>query len=244
MSQQKREGDRTETREFYLNRGNRHRRLGNYAKAVEELQKAVAIDPKDANAYSDLGTTYALMKDHEQAVFCFETALALEPRDPSVYYKLGNAYVAAEKFQEAKLITTVALEFNENQARVHYVLGRAYFGLRIFDKALHHFQIARDLTSDEDKTEVNFDYFIGHTQILLGEFDLALAHLQRALVQEPEASSLHAIIALVYVKQGKFDAAEASIADAFLLNPTCTYAYLVLEQLEAYQNVRKQEEQI
>ncbi len=244
MSQQKQKGNRTKIRELHLKRGDRHRQLGNYAKAVEELQKAIAIDPQYTDAYSSLGMTHTLMKNREQAISCFEKALALDANDVSVYYKLGNAYVEAERFDEAKAITTAALEFNADLEKVHYVLGRTYFGMKIFDEALHHFQLSHELASDEDRADVNFDYFIGHTQALLGDFDLALAHFQKALAQEPDVSSLHAIIAMVYVKQGKFDEAEDSIADAFLLNPTCVYAYLALEQLEACQNSRNQEEQI
>lgn len=224
-----------QTRDLYLKRGIQHNRQGNYAKAVAAIQKAIAIDPNYAEAHSNLGIAHTLMKNREQAISCFEKALTLDPENPSMYYKLGYAYVEAGRFEEAKDITTAALAFNENLEKIHYVLGRTYIGLNIYDKALYHFQTARALASDEDEEEIDFDFFIGSTLVLLGELDSALEHFQKCLARNPGVSSVHATIALIYLKQGEFEEAERSLSEALLLNPTCPSTHHVLEKFEEAQ---------
>ncbi len=110
--------------------------------------------------------------------------------------------------------------------------------LNVYEKALHHFQQARELGLDI----VEIDFYIGNTYAFLGKYDLALEHLQQSLTQNPEIPMVHNSIALVYMRQGKFEEAEEYITDALFLDSNCEATYEVLELFEKEQEAQKQEE--
>lgn len=64
----------------------------------------------------------------------------------------------------------------------------------------------------------------------------------QSLTQNPEIPMVHNSIALVYMRQGKFEEAEEYITDALLLDSGCEATYEVLELFEKEQEAQKQEE--
>jgi tetratricopeptide (TPR) repeat protein len=57
------------------------------------LQKAVALDPKLAEAYGLLGNLYAEQHDYDKSIPEYKRSLELDPRIPETHYRLGVAYV-------------------------------------------------------------------------------------------------------------------------------------------------------
>ncbi len=52
----------------------------NYLKAVEMYQKALALDPENADAYLQIGIIYDdNLKDEKKAIYCYRKYLALDP---------------------------------------------------------------------------------------------------------------------------------------------------------------------
>lgn len=52
-----------------------------YASAIEEFQKALSIDPNNANVYKELGTAYYLSKQYDKMLENFKKYLDLSPGD-------------------------------------------------------------------------------------------------------------------------------------------------------------------
>jgi len=50
-----------------------------YSEAIEACNKALQIDPKDAEAYNCLGSIYCIMKEYNDAISAFQKALAINP---------------------------------------------------------------------------------------------------------------------------------------------------------------------
>jgi cytochrome c-type biogenesis protein CcmH/NrfG len=63
--------------------------LGNYPKAAETYEKAVALDPKNADVITDLGVCLRRMKKPEQAVAKFREALKINPGHAVALFNLG-----------------------------------------------------------------------------------------------------------------------------------------------------------
>lgn len=240
MAQQRRRKNRAKIKAAYLKRGDMYNRRREFTKAKAAFLKVLAIDADDADAHHNIGITYMALEAPETAVSHFKKALALNPKMSEVYYKLGYVYVELKRFEDAEEMGTAALaaDRDEEKEKAHYVLGRAYIGLDAYKKALHHFQQARELGLDT----IELDFYIGNTYAFLGEYDLALEHLQQSLTQNPEIPMVHNSIALVYMRQGKFEEAEEYITDALLLDSGCEATYEVLELFEQEQKAQKQEE--
>ena len=78
-----------------------------YNKALETAQKAVAVDNRNANAYSVIGQIYfSGLKDYKQAFENFEQARSLNNKDADVVYFLWATSEKLHKTQDAKQFKT------------------------------------------------------------------------------------------------------------------------------------------
>jgi Flp pilus assembly protein TadD len=59
--------------------------------ADAELERAVRIQPKFAEAWSDLGWARRMLSDEKGAMQAFEKSVLLNPKDPVAQYRLGTA---------------------------------------------------------------------------------------------------------------------------------------------------------
>lgn len=57
------------------------------------LKKSIALDPKQADAYMQLGNFYADKREYAKSVPEYESALKLNPNLPDAHYRLGQDYV-------------------------------------------------------------------------------------------------------------------------------------------------------
>jgi tetratricopeptide (TPR) repeat protein len=57
------------------------------------LEKAIALDPKFAEAYDLLGNLYSEQHDYEKSIPVYTRSLELNPNTPETHYRLGVAYV-------------------------------------------------------------------------------------------------------------------------------------------------------
>jgi Flp pilus assembly protein TadD len=65
---------------------------GDYPQAVALWQKLLELNPRDADAYYNLGITYGLSGRLPEAIATFTHYLTLQPKDPEAYSNLGAAY--------------------------------------------------------------------------------------------------------------------------------------------------------
>lgn len=74
--------------------GNIHNLLGNTEKATLFYEHATESNQEYADAWFNLGLTYAHAKRHKDCIKCFEKVIKLTPNYPYSYYALGLAYEA------------------------------------------------------------------------------------------------------------------------------------------------------
>jgi len=75
----------------YLNlRGSSYAKLGKTAEAGTDFEQAIMLNPKDTEAYYNLGLLLLQVRSHEQAVRAFEQALDLFPQSEKLLTALGS----------------------------------------------------------------------------------------------------------------------------------------------------------
>lgn len=94
----------------YEERGNSWASLGEYQKAVDDLEKAVALGKKDSGLYASIAYTYYLMDDAQQASTWAEKAVAAAPDDIWAQFDLGQYQLALGKVDVAEPIYARAME--------------------------------------------------------------------------------------------------------------------------------------
>ncbi len=127
----------------YNNRGNAYASLGNYTQAIEDLQKAIELNPRYVEAYNNRGYVYMKLGDYRQAIEDLQKAIELNPKYAEAYNNRGNAYAqlgnygqAIEDLQKAiELNPKYALAYN-NRAFIHGTLGDYRQAIEDLQKAI------------------------------------------------------------------------------------------------------------
>lgn len=57
------------------------------------LQRAIALDPKMADAHLQLGSLYAEQREYSKSIVEYQSALTLNPDLPDAHYRLGQDYI-------------------------------------------------------------------------------------------------------------------------------------------------------
>ena len=75
---------------------------GDYQTAVEKLRKAVATDPRSADAYNLLGYSYRKLGDTDAAFENYRTALLIDRSHRGAHEYLGELYLETDNLAEAE----------------------------------------------------------------------------------------------------------------------------------------------
>ncbi len=202
------------------------------------LERALMLDPTDAEAMAFLGHTKA--QSRRPAFADLTGAVAARPDWPLGHYLLGLLYLQHEAYEVAIEEFLVTLELDPGNARSQVELARAYLGLGeylaaenalmkavesapkdlAFHKALAHFyadhtyRIAdRGLPAAQSAVDLGHDDpqardLLGWMCFLAGDPISARLHLESALQLEPELVSAHYHLGVLRRASGEREAAR------------------------------------
>lgn len=83
--------------EEYFNNGGEERK----AEAIECFQRALAIDPNNAETLHKFGVVLSSLEKRAEAIECFQRALAIDPNNAETHHNLGVAFQVLERKAEA-----------------------------------------------------------------------------------------------------------------------------------------------
>ncbi len=63
-----------------------------YANAIPDYTKAIAMDTQNAELYTNRGVCYQKLSEYDKAIADYQRASRLKPEEPSLYYNLGSIY--------------------------------------------------------------------------------------------------------------------------------------------------------
>jgi adenylate cyclase len=102
--------------------------FNDYDAAKEMVDRAVALNPNAALAWSERGWTYQRAKQPEEAIRSFERAIRLSPFDPllpSSFTGMGFAFIDLGRFDEAVAVAKKALSQNQTFRAAYRCLAAA-----------------------------------------------------------------------------------------------------------------------
>lgn len=82
--------------------------------AVRYLQKALSVNPNDAETHLNLGLAFMAMRRVSSAQSEFERSLKIKPDQPVAWYNLGNAMASSGRHDQAIACFESALALNPN----------------------------------------------------------------------------------------------------------------------------------
>ena len=115
-----------------------------YAKAIKQLEQAVALQPNDAEIYELLVAAHDKMADKEGAVRQLLQAVQHSRRDIKLYQELGKRYADAGQPQETERAYTSIVEVLPTESESHALLAEIREKQNRWSEAITHWeQVAR-----------------------------------------------------------------------------------------------------
>jgi tetratricopeptide (TPR) repeat protein len=147
--------------------------LGDYAGAIQSLDKALSLSPGDVQGQSLLGWAQMLHEDYDDALGTFSRVLMKEPANALARINVGYICLKKRIFGEAieHLSKAIRLD-NDRKATLyaHYYLGLVYLEREMFEDAQTFFR--KTLTLGPNLVEAYFE--LGRALWFAGQRDEAL----------------------------------------------------------------------
>lgn len=113
--------------------------------SLDDLKKAVKLDPNSVPAYLLLGTAYMQTQQWTAAQSAFEQAAKLEPANAGAYLGIGAALNQKADYFGAQTALRRSLELKADSAEAHYELARTLWSLYNLPESEAHVHKAIDL---------------------------------------------------------------------------------------------------
>jgi lipoprotein NlpI len=161
----------------HYDRGLDYYERGEYAKAVEELDAALAAKPKDAYVCLARGIVYNAMGEVKRAIADFNAAIELKPDFADAYLNRGATYVKMGRYTAAINDLDQAIHLNPRSAEAFYNRGGAFAEQRQHERAIDDYTNAIRLRPRFAEAYVNrgANYFRdGKNEQAIADYDQAL----------------------------------------------------------------------
>ena len=173
---------------------------GNINGAFEDLNSAVSLDPKNAEAHNLLGIAYESKGMREWAFKSFEAAVRNDSDQAEFLNNLGYLYFKNGDYDKAAKFLKRAVKLAPDQQRYWNNLGLAMVQREKFDEAYICFEHA-------------VGQFEGHMNLAnrlqaLGYENEAIKHLELARALQPTSREILVRLISLYKRTGKADLAE------------------------------------
>jgi Tfp pilus assembly protein PilF len=192
-------------------------RRGNFQQAVEDINKAEEINPKDPDVHLIKGVIYFALKDYKQAEASYRRAIELKPDYSEARYNLCGLYLTTGNLDGAIDQCSKAASDVVYKSRVNALtsLGTAYFRKGDIDKAKTYY---------EQALQINPAFVFTHNE--LGKLYMATGKQQEAIEEFKRAvegydlyDEAHYNLALAYLKVGKREEACESFQKVAKISP-------------------------
>ena len=211
------------------------------SEAIEYFEQAIAEDPEYALAYTGLADSYALQLDYRAAPVnegmrrAKEEALhaiALDDTLAEAHTSLGWViFIHDWEWEKARYHFERSITLNPR-----YATGRQWYAWYLAAmgrtaEALIQGRMAIEL----DPASVSIRRAMGWLQYYAHEPELAIEHLERALMMNPTSFETHIIMGLSLCMAGRYPDAEAAFREALVLQPGDTHALAALARVAILQ---------
>ena len=190
------------------------KRIRDTRAGLESMAKAGKVSPKElSQAYGEMGKLYHVQDFLGAAEACYLNAEPLAPTDFRWPYYLGHIYKNKGDLEESIAAYQRAMEHQSEN--VPAILGAAegHLSLNRYDRAQPLFE--RALALDKDCAPA----LVGMGKIASSRRDTgeAIRNFEAALALQPEANSVHYLLAMSYRRQGDLDQAQAHFQQVAML---------------------------
>ena len=218
-------GGAEERKSVYMEKAKASIEAGDFEKARIELKNVLQIDPKDGEAYYQLGSVYEQQKNYRKAYGNYLKAEELSPELLANHAKLGRFYLLlmndAEKAQEK-----IDLILSKEPGNADGLLLKAGMFLKEKNKE-KAIDVANDVLLKEPENE-DATMFLATLYFSDKNHTQALKILDDAINNNQSSSRLNKLLALVLVNNNEHERAEKIYKQLLDKDPDIAYNYNML----------------
>lgn len=152
-------------------RGYSRRRLGQLQAAAQDFEKALALDPNDAQAYYNRGVIAAYQKTADHGLLDFTKAIQLKPDFEKAYFRRGMVYHTKGDYKQALKDFEQVLAANPKAHQALSAQGYTYSQMGNQKAALQAYNKALELYPKDLVTHIRR----GYAQLDAGNYEAAIA---------------------------------------------------------------------
>jgi tetratricopeptide (TPR) repeat protein len=243
--------------ELSFRAGQQALKQGQFARAVEEFKKVLALDPTLLEAEVNLGLAYQSLFQYDLAVRHLAKALDERPDLPGPTVIVGMDYLKLGSPEKAIPFLQRALKLDPSNREARQALTSAYLGQENFRSAAEEFRQIALLDSDKSEAwfKLGHEYldlaarlayrgahlyresawghrFLGDLLFQRSRWEDAVKEYQKALAAEPRQSGLHTSLGQAYLHAQKPEDAETEFRLELKLDSQNELAWFGLADLQ------------
>ena len=227
-----------------------------YAGAIEDFTKAIALDASYSNLFCNRAVAKHMLNDYEGALADWNKAVSIDPNFENVYFNRANTKYALKDYEGALTDYNKAVTTGPEQSALHASRAITKYALKDYEGALADYNKAistgpeqSDLylsrgrakfqAKDYEGALADFNKAItinpnetnaynsrGNVKNQLNDYDGAIADCTEAIRQNSKNAAPYNVRAISYKKLGKYDKAILDYDAAILLNPAIGVFYI------------------
>lgn len=201
-----------------------HLQAGHLPEAGDLFAQVCERDPRDAEAWSMLGTIHAQQARIAAARDCFAKAVSIRPDVAEYHYNLAKVLHSLNQSDEAVARYRKALELKPGLFQAYNNLGVVLLAQNKPDEAVEAFTNALAIKPDYPEIYNN----LGKIAQDRGDAATAEAHYQKALRLKPNYTEAIYNLGLLNQQQGHSESAAENFKQALRLRPTTVEACINL----------------
>ena len=197
---------------------------GQAAKAIDEYQRALEIEPDFLEARYNLAAAYNSLGRHVEAIAQYQKAVEIAPNSAEAHNNLARALFQQGQLAEAIDQFQQALRIKPDDAVARYNLGNALILQGQLGDAIAQYKEAVRVKPDYAEAHGN----LGNALLQVGNLQEAIAHAEKAAQLAPDNPTMRINLANALTQAGSNDDAIAQYNAALRLAPDSVVAHFNL----------------
>jgi adenylate cyclase len=194
-----------------------------YDQALAEGERAIALDPNDADSYAWQAEALNFAGRPKEALRMVEQAMRLNPRYPPFYlFHFGWASYSTGRYAEAVAVQKEVISRNPNLLGAHLNLAFSYLAQWASQQDADTQTLAQALAAAQRAISLSDSHPLSH--VVLGyvylwqkQYEPATAEMERAIALDPNGAGSYATLAETLSRVGRTEDALEAAAQALRL---------------------------
>ena len=187
--------------------------------AFADLDRAIALDPKNAAAFRLRAESFRVINRIDRALADANEAIRLDPDNARGYDNRGNAFLSNKQYDRAIEDYNEAIKRDPKYRRSYMDRGAAYYFKGDYQNAIKNYDQAIKL--DPKRAQAYTNRAAAYKK--LGRVDQAIADDSTAIKMEPDNPEFYDNRGLSYEANGDYDRAIADFNEAIRLKPKANF---------------------